>query len=73
MEDLSCENEFICMKIRNHFKINNFALSLALKQRLGGISEMGYFMAPFVHKNLINVNLLLTVRCYQDSPYARSR
>ena len=26
---------FICMRIKNQFHINGFALSLALKQRLG--------------------------------------
>ena len=26
---------FICIRIKNHFHINGFALSLALKQRLG--------------------------------------
>ena len=26
---------FICMRINNHFHINGFALSLALKQKLG--------------------------------------
>ena len=32
MQNLS----FICMRIKNHFHINGFALSLALKQRLEG-------------------------------------
>ena len=36
MQNLSCDNEFICIRVkRNHFRINGFALSLALKQRLG--------------------------------------
>ena len=34
MQDLSCENEFICMRIKNHFHINGFALSLVLEQKL---------------------------------------
>ena len=34
MQDLSCENEFTCMRIKNHFHINGFALSLALEQKL---------------------------------------
>ena len=29
------KKSFICMKIKNHFHINNFALSLALKKNLG--------------------------------------
>ena len=29
------KKSFICMKIQNHFHINNFALSLALKKNLG--------------------------------------
>ena len=32
---------FICMGMKNHFHINGFALSLALKQRLG--AKMAYF------------------------------
>ena len=39
MQELSCDNEFICMRIKNHFHINGFALSLALKQKLGGNSK----------------------------------
>ena len=31
---------FICMGMKNHFHINGFALSLALKQRLG--AKMAY-------------------------------
>lgn len=34
MQDLSCENEFTCKRIKNHFHINGFALSLALEQKL---------------------------------------
>ena len=34
MQDLSCEKEFICMRIKNHFHINGFTLSLALEQKL---------------------------------------
>ena len=30
---------FICMKIKNHFYINGFALNLALKQRLGAFRK----------------------------------
>ena len=29
------KKSFICMEIKNHFHINNFALSLALKKNLG--------------------------------------
>ena len=29
------KNCFICMRIKNHFLISGFALTLALKQRLG--------------------------------------
>ena len=35
MHDLSCENEFICMRIKNYFHVNGFALSLALEKKLG--------------------------------------
>ena len=34
MQELSCDNEFICMRIKNHFHINGFALSLVLEQKL---------------------------------------
>ena len=30
------KSHFICMRIKSHFQINSFAISLALKQRLGG-------------------------------------
>ena len=30
---------FICMRIKNHFHINSYALSLALEQRLGTIPK----------------------------------
>ena len=32
--NLCCENEFYLTEHKNHFQINGFALSLALKQRL---------------------------------------
>ena len=35
MQNLSCENEFYLHENETHFRINGFALSLALKQRLG--------------------------------------
>ena len=35
MQNLSCENEFIFTRIKNHIQVNGFALSFALKQRLG--------------------------------------
>ena len=36
MQNLSCENDFYLHEHKNeHFHINCFALSLALKQRLG--------------------------------------
>ena len=34
VQNLSCENEFICMIIKNHFHKKGFALGLVLKQRL---------------------------------------
>ena len=36
MRNLCCENEFICIIIKNHFHINGFALSLTLKVRFFG-------------------------------------
>ena len=35
MQNLSCDNEFYLHENETHFRINGFALSLALKQRLG--------------------------------------
>ena len=34
MENLSCGSSFICMRMKNNFHVNCFALSLALKRRL---------------------------------------
>ena len=36
MRNLCCEMNFICIIIKNHFHINGFALSLALKVRFFG-------------------------------------
>ena len=33
------KTNFICMRMKNHFDINDYALSLALKQRLGTIRK----------------------------------
>ena len=33
------KTNFICMRMKNHFHINDYALSLALKQRLGTIRK----------------------------------
>ena len=33
LKNLSCKNTFIYIRMKNHFHINSFALSLALKQR----------------------------------------
>ena len=35
MQNLSCENEFVFTRIKHHIEVNGFALSFALKQRLG--------------------------------------
>ena len=42
--NLRCENEFFCIIIKNHFHMNGFALSLALKVRFFLNSEMAYFL-----------------------------
>ena len=35
MQNLSCESEYIFTRIKHHIQVNGFALSFALKQRLG--------------------------------------
>ena len=35
MQNLSCENEFFSMRLKNHLHINSFTYSLTLKQTLG--------------------------------------
>ena len=59
MQDLSCKNEFICMRIKNHFHINGFALSLALKQKLGATRKRPTLLPDWLLK-LIWWNYRLT-------------
>ena len=46
MRNLCCENEFFCIIIKNHFHINGFALSLALKVRFFGTRKWPIY--PFI-------------------------
>ena len=46
MQNLSCENEFIFMTIKSHFYTNGFAISLALKERLGATWKWSIYPPP---------------------------
>ena len=43
---------FNCMRIKNYFHVNSFALSLALRQRLGANQKWPIQLTRIKHKNL---------------------
>ena len=49
-----CDNEFHC--VRTHFHTNGFALSLALKQRLGNDLPCGTKQGSFLHEHARPLN-----------------
>ena len=49
---------FICMRVKNHFHVNGFALSLALKQRLEATWNTRYRNDKQMHFSKKSIHLI---------------